>query len=198
MPFQPVANCTRCELRWQGGTNLCENTFTYVWSGSPPNVTELTSLATEIAGTIGLRMRNLFHTSMVLREVYCRNIHAQVADQATYTFPANTTGNRTGFADALNVAAGLVKRTGRTGRSQRGRNSFSGFSEGDIDSNTITSFLMQVLADLAISILANRVGARFIPGVASPTTGQGTVLRSVLSVDNHVDSQKTRLNTHGT
>lgn len=198
MPFTPVANCSRCEIRWSAGTNQCENTLAYLWSGTAPTAAELTSLATEVGGTVAARMRNMMHNGIVFREVYCRNIHTQNAEQGTYTFPPNTTGNRNGSAVALNEAAGLVKRTGLTGRANRGRNSFSGFIEQDLDGNTIGATILQVLADVAISILAARVGGRFIPAVASASRGLGIRLQSALSLDSHVDSQKTRLNAHGT
>lgn len=195
--FGPVANTSECQVRYTHGTNRCENGFAYKWTGAAPSATELLNLATEVGQTIGFRMQRFMHVGVQMREVYCRNVDTEIANQATFVFPTNATGARNGSPVASNEAAGLIKRTGLTGRKKRGRNSFSEFIEGDVDGNTMLPTLLQFLADLALSILAQRVAGRFTPSVASRALGTSQILTSVLSLDSHVDSQKTRLNNHG-
>ena len=197
MPFVPITNTSMVHVRWQAGTNLCENTFAYKWTGTPPTAAELLSLATEIAGSVAAQMRNAMHNGIVFREVYARNIHTSQAEQATYTFPNNTTGNKTGGALALSEAANIVKRTGLTGRAARGSNRISGFVEGDCDGNSIGSSLMSLLANICAQIILARVSGRFAPAVASRLRGSSTTITQALLVDSNVDSQKTRLNNHG-
>jgi len=136
--------------------------------------------------------------SCVYREVHARNMHVAGAAQGNYTFPSGVTGQRGGFPVADNEASGITKRTGFTGRSNRGRNSISGFSEADLDGNTIGNTLMTLLGDLAIHILTSYLAGRFLPAVASRANHIAVPLATTVVLDNNVDSQKTRLNTHGT
>jgi len=198
MPFVPIANCTMCELRWSADTNLCENTLAFRWTGTAPTGPELSSLAAAIAGDVGFYFRRLMSTSILFNEIVCKNMHAAGGAQGSYTFPANTRGQRIGSTVALSEASGIARRTGFTGRSNKGRNSVSGFAEGDVDGNTISSGLMSLLGDLAVHILVPYLAGRFLPGVASRTNHTIIPLLASAVLDNNIDSQKTRLNTHGT
>jgi hypothetical protein len=195
--FRPVANTSMVHIRWTNGTNRCENTFAYRWTGGPPTTGELLSLAQEVWATIGVKMQRQMHTGNVFREVYARNIHTEVAAQATYALPANTAGQRGGGALALNEACRVTTRTGFTGRSNHGAKGFSGFVEGDLDGNSIGTQLMTWLIDLCLSIVAQRLAGRFTPAVASRKNATSVVITSALPIDNNVDSQKTRLNNRG-
>ena len=195
--FHPVALCSECQIRYQHGTNNYENGFAYKWSGSAPSAAELLALATELGGSLAVRMAGLMHNGVKMREVYCRNINTEVANQATWTAPVGFNGSQSGNPVASNEAANLVKRTGLTGRSKHGANRFSEFTEGNVDGNTLGSFIITQLASIAISVLASRVGARFAPALASRKLGTAELLLNALTLDDNVDSQKTRLNNHG-
>lgn len=203
MPFHPVNQCTDCQIRMQSGNNLLENGFQFKWNNAtPPSSAELASLALELAGTVGLALRNCLSNGTTFREIHCRNLDIEAANQATYTFPNGTTGARGGNQVAANEACGIVKRTGLTGRGSHGRNSISTFIEGDIDGNTVGGTLVGLLTNLAVQILLNAVSNRFHPAIAhrprvSLSPGSATELVSTLVLDNNVDSQKTRLNSHG-
>jgi len=198
MAFVPIANCTMCKLRWSANTNLCENTLAFYWSGTPPTGSELNSLAAAIAGDVGFYFRQCMSNSILFNTIVCANQHAPGGAQGIYSFPANTRGFRIGSTVALSEASGITRRTGFTGRSNRGRNSVSGFSEGDVDGNSITGTLMSLLGDLAVHILVPYLAGRFLPGVASRTNHTIIPLLSAAVLDDNIDSQKTRLNTHGT
>lgn len=198
MPFTPVANCSMCKLRWSSQTNLCENTLAFFWSGVAPTGAELASLAAAIAGDVGFYFRRAMSDQILFNTVVCTNIHAPGGAQGQYNFPANTRGQRVGSQDALNVASGIVRRTAFVGRANRGRNSVSGFTEGDVDGNTLGTGLMQLLGDIAVHILVPYLSNRFLPAVASRVNHIAIPLLSAAVIDNNTDSQKTRLNTHGT
>jgi hypothetical protein len=197
MPFQPVANCTMCEIRYQVNTNLCEITQAFYWAGVPPDQSELDALAQAVGLGVAGKMRSLMATNVNFREVYCKNLNAPGSLQGLFIFPNGTNGQRAGSPVALNEASGIIKRTAFTGRSRRGRNSISGFVEGDVDGNTLSNGLMQLLLDLAIEMLVARVGGRFLPAVASKVLGNAAPLIAAAVIDSNIDSQKTRLNAHG-
>ena len=202
MPFHGAVNTTMCHVRSQNGTNLEENTFAFKWADPKPTQPELLNLATSLAGTVGQAIRNLTSSGWIFREIYCRNIDTEVANEATYVFPTGSTGARNGSQVAASEACGIVKRTGFTGRGMHGRNSISGFIENDVDGNSISSTLMALLAQLAVQILINYQTARFRPALAHiprllPGTGTSDFIQEAAVLDSNIDSQKTRLNSHG-
>lgn len=200
--FHPTLNTTMCHVRTQNGSNLNENTFAFKWTGTAPTVVELGQLAAALATTVGAALRVLTSNSWIFREIYCRNIDTQVANEAVYTYPPNTFGQRVGSQVAANEACGIVKRTGQTGYGQHGRNSISGFVESDVDGNSVGNALMVALAQLAVEILISYLTARFRPAVAHiprdvGTQGSSSYITEAVVLDSNVDSQKTRLNSHG-
>lgn len=198
MAFVPIANCTMCKIRWSANTNLCENTFAFYWSGTAPTGSELQSLATALVGDLAFYLRRVMSINYLFNQIVCTNQHAPGGAQGVATFPANTRGQRTGSPVALSEACGITKRTAFTGRSNRGRNSISGFVEPDLDGNSISGPLMGLLGDLAIRILVPQLAGRFLPAVASRINHTTIPLLSAAVLDDNIDSQKTRLNTHGT
>lgn len=197
MAFHPIPGGTMCELRYSHGPNLLENTFGYRWSGTAPTSAELLTLATEIAATIALKVTLLVSNGVGFREIHCYNTDVALSNQATYNFPTGTIGTRTGSVVASNEAAGLITRTGFRGRSSHGRKSFSEFIEGDVDGNSLSTYIMTQLASIALSVVADRVGGRFKPAVLSRLLGITPTILSALVLDTNIDSQKTRLNSHG-
>lgn len=197
--FIAVPFTSDCHVRYQHGTNLLENIFAYQWGGGVPTNAELLSLATEIAASIALRMEAFLHNGVIMREVYCRNLDVEFANNATFPFPAGTIGLQGGNPLASNEANGLIKRVGLTGRGMHGRNSFSEFVEGSVDGNTLGNTLMSLFLNLAAEILLARVAGRFKAAVAKRhvIVPRSIQIQSVIDLDNNVDSQKTRLNSHG-
>lgn len=198
MAFHPVPQCTECQVRWSHGSNQYECGFAYKWnSTTPPNVAELTTLATEVRDTIGVKMQQMTTDSNGFREVHCYNLDVAAGNQATVPFPVNARGTRGGDPAAANVAMNIVKRTGQRGRSGHGANRVSDFSEGDVSGNTLQSYLMTAAANLITSIIAARVGGRFIAGLKSLHLSTVIPILAGIVLDTDVDSQKTRLNRHG-
>jgi len=189
-----------CHLRTQNGTNLQENTFAYKW-GTRPTIADLLTLAAGVANNIGAALRLATWTGIRFTEVYCRNIDTEVAAEGTFQWPSNTFGQRGGNPLAANEACGIVKRTGNTGRGQHGRTSISNFVEGDVDGNTVSSTLIALLAQVAIEMLISFLSSNLKPAIAHipRITGTGTSdpIQTTIVLDSNVDSQKTRLNSHG-
>lgn len=197
MPFHPVPNCTECQVRWAHDTNLFETGFAYAWTGGPPSVAELTSLATEVRDTIGVKIQQMTTYSNHFLEVHCYNLDVALGNQATVAFPTNATGTRGGDPIPASNAMNIVKRTGQRGRSGHGANRISDFSEGDVTGNTLQAYLMTAGANLILSIIASRVSGRFFAGLKSLHLSQVLRILAGVILDTDVDSQKTRLNGHG-
>jgi len=200
--FHPTLNTSMCHIRMEAFNIQFETTLAYHWDGATPSAANLLSLATELATSAAPLLIGMLGNHVTFREIYCRNINTAVANEATYTFPPNTFGTRPGFPASMNAACGLVKRTGLTGYGQHGRNSISGFVEGDIDGNNVGNVLMTLLANLLLQFLAARVAGQFRAAVAHiPRTvgplGTSTILTQGVVLDNFIDSQKTRLTGHG-
>lgn len=200
--FHPCDNTSMAHIRMSAFGQLFETTIAYHWNAIPPSAADLLALATELSTTVAPLIQGVVTNAVQFNEIYCRNIHVQVAEEATFVFPPNTFGTRAGLPAALNTACGLIKRTGLTGYGQHGRNSISGFSENDIDGNNVGNVLMTLLANLLLQILARRLGGVLQSAVAhiprvTPPNGHSTPVIQGVILDNFVDSQKTRLTSHG-
>src|SRR5215216_5507279 len=172
MPFHPVTLTTEVNIRYTINAQDCENVIHYKWnSTTPPSVAELYSLAQEVYQTIALKLMAAMHNGCTMREVYARNIDFSSANQATYTQTPPYTGQKVGAKLPNQNAKSIEKKTGLTGRSHHGGLRLSGLDNTEVDRDTITATLFTLLANIIISLLANRVGGRFIPAVASKTLG---------------------------
>lgn len=197
MAFQPVANTVYCEIRYQHGTNLLENTAWYKYSGATPSNTELGNLCIAIGAGLAERIRLCMHSGVVMREVHCRDMSTPTAPQATAAFAPGTVGGRSGSPVASNEAANVVRRTGLTGRTQHGAVRISEFVEADVDGNSIGNSLMALLGNVALALLEDYVSGRFIAALGSKKLGVSGELTDATILDSNIDSQKTRLNSHG-
>lgn len=200
--FHPCDNTSMAHIRMEAFGQRFEITIAYHWNATPPSSGDLLTLGTELSTTVAPLMQGMMTNAVTFREIYCRNIHQEVAANATFIFPPNTFGTRPGLPASLNAACGIVKRTGLTGYGQHGRDSISGFSENDIDGNNVGSALMTLLAQLTLQIIASRLGGVLRSAVAhipriTPPNGTSTPVLQGIVLDNLIDSQKTRLTGHG-
>lgn len=198
MAFVPIPQTAYCEIRFTSGTNKAENTLWYIYPGSPPSAASLLNLAASIGNGVAEKIRQCMTLNTQMREVYCRDMSAQTANQATALFAPGTSGVRGGGAVAGNEAGSIVRRTGLTGRSQHGAIRVGEFAESDVDGNTLGNFLMGLLNNVAIEMLVSYVSGNYRPALGSKHTGTARLLQAAGTLDSNVDSQKTRLNGHGT
>jgi len=200
--FHPIDQCTMVYVRYGTGNVRMENTFGYKWSTtSVPDSATLLSLCTEIGSTLAERIRNMITSNITMFEVHARNMDVALGNQATAAFTPGTVGSLLSVPTALNICGNLVTRTGRAGYSQHGAKRISGFDGVSVNGNSISGTQMGRFANLATNVLATRVAGRFIPGVphivAPPGRGTIDVITFCGMLDSDIDSQKTRLNNHG-
>lgn len=191
-----IPSCVDVHVRYQHGTNLLENVYQFVYNAIPTSG-ELLQLATEFGTAIYNAMRTELHTGVVFREVRADDIGGSNRATATYVYPLNSTGTKADPPVASNEAASMVLYTGRRGRQNRGRKSYSEFVEPSVDGNTLGNFIMSMLVGVAAQILLPRVGGLFTPVVASFVGQITNQIVQAAMLDNNIDSQKTRLNQHG-
>lgn len=190
--FHPVTFTSEVHVRYNINSKACENVIHYKWNNAtPPTDTELTNLATEVATTLVPKMQLMMDNNCTFREVYARNIDTETAPEATYVFPAGTVGTRAGSPAPSGVAFTPIKRTGLTGKSHHGAIRFSGFDRGDVLRDTIQPFIVNTVLSIFATMLAQRVGGRFIPALASRHLGDSRTLRS-MAFENVVVDQAMR------
>lgn len=95
-----------------------------------------------------------------------------------------------------NVSYVLSKRTGRTGRSKRGRFYLIDLPEDFFNGDIINPLVIGQVDSLAAQLLLPRQAGRFIPAVASPTLGTSQEIVSITH-DGVADSQRRRLTGRG-
>jgi hypothetical protein len=200
--FHPIAQTTMVYFRYSHGTNQLENVYGYRWNNTtPPSAAELLTLCTEIGATFGPKLQQMMHDQVTLLEVHARNMDVPLGNVATAAFTPGTVGAQHGQQSPSNAAGNLVTRTGQAGYSQHGSKRYSECAADNYNGNTISNAQMSRYASLALSILAVRVGGRFLPAVPHINrtgVGSSSIILSCLMLDSNVDSQKTRLNGHGT
>jgi hypothetical protein len=192
--FHPVARTSEAHLRYVIGPKQCENIYAYQWNNTtPPTGSELLNLGSEVWGTIGVKVAGMLSSDVAFYEVYCRNIDTETANEATYTLPAIVHGSQSGTRMASNVAFNPIKQTGLTGRSHHGANHYSGFVDTEINGDQFLTFVINQIISIALSVLATRVGGRFIPALASRKLAASTLLRAYAFNSSIVDSAKKRI-----
>jgi len=179
--FHPVPNTTKCEVRYTLDNQDVENVLWYWWpTANKPSATALAVMAQDIYGTIGNKIMQMMVTGSVMREVYCRNEDTEHADQATYAPSPPAGGTRTGTKLASQVGYSITKQSGRTGYGEHGGIRLSGFDSAEVTQNTVQSALFTLIANLIVSLAANRLGGTLQPVIAHVDAGTfSTILRWV-------------------
>jgi hypothetical protein len=200
--FHPIAQTTQVVFRYQHGSNRLENVFHYRWNNStPPSVAELTNLCTEVGATICEKIRQFMTNGVQLIEVHARNMDVALGNQATAAFTPGTVGALIGQGDATgSTVLNLVTRTGLAGYGQHGAKRLGETSKLQHNGNTASGGWVTNCASVALSVVAARVGGRFLPSIPHINrlgTGTSSIITSCLLLDDDIDSQKTRLNNHG-
>lgn len=200
--FHPIAQTTMVYLRYLQGSNHMENTFAYRWnSATVPSAAELLTLCQEVGSTIGAKLQAMTVNTVQLIEVHARNMNVALGLEATAPFTTGTQGQLNGTPYAANCTGNLVTRVGLAGYGMHGGKRFGCWTNFEANGNSIASLQMTRFANMALSVIATRVGGRFIPAVphlSGVSANTSTLITSVLMLDSDIDSQKTRLNNHGT
>lgn len=191
--FHPVAQTTEAHIRYTIFGKKCENVLAFRWdTTTPPSIALLVLLATELYSVLVRKYQLFTHPLVSFTEIYVRNVDTEVANEATYTIPVNTIGTASGSPLSNQDSYSLVKRTGQTGRSRHGGIRFSGLTSNEIQSNVVLNALFTALANLVLSLLADRVGGVFHPALASRKLGQSYLLAAYVGPDALVDTTDNR------
>jgi len=150
-------------------------------------------------------------SSVTLSEIYLTDLTSSTSIVQSVPAPTpHPAGSRSAAALPNNVALTISFRSGQRGRSFRGRNYISGFSEDAVVLNTVDSAVIadietayNALFDVASDnscfwVIASRFSGVDGDGVPIPrVAGLTTDITSVLVVDPIVDSQRRRLPGRG-
>jgi hypothetical protein len=204
MAFVPVPNTAL--VRVQGHLNGQEyvNT-TYREKALGWTSTDLFNLATEMMTWATTRFLTLVHSQFQLDLIQCVDLSVDGGAQATVAAPAGSVGTRGGLCLPNNVAYTVSFRTGRTGRSFRGRNYIGGINDDAVvGTNTVKptyrADVVSVFNDLIGSTLITQgtwVVVSRVHDKIPLSTGVTTVITTVITVDNVLDSQRRRLPGRG-
>lgn len=189
------------KLRYLTASNQkAENVFQFEYSVQP-SVPNLTTFASNLAANLGLTLRGPYNSAVRFTEILVKDIGPTDGSgaQVLYTFPDNTTGLAVGDALPASAACSVELRTARGGKSGSGSKSLSGFCENDQSADTWSNAILALITNLALKWLVSYIvgGVNYIPSVGSEKLHTSYNLTGFSILDPYVDSQKTRLPTHG-
>lgn len=203
MPAPLVPDSVLVEIRSSIDLQRVENTLWFQKTSGPPTPADIASLATSVRGWWFTSIIPLLPAAVTFREVYARDRGEVDGYEATNATGAGTPGSIAVAATPNNVSLSVSFRTGRTGRSRRGRNFWLAIPGDQVTANTIgEDYITEI-----ITAYQDMVGSGF-PGwtwiVASLRQGNNwraealiTPITSVVIVDSTVDSQRRRLPGRG-
>lgn len=209
MPFVPVNNAARFELRFTWDNQEVENTLWFTRGLGWPS-SSILSFADALGDWWNTNLRPRQSNLLTMREIYGRDYETNPGAEATSTDFAGISGSRTAPAMPNNVTVAVSFRTGQSGRSFRGRNYFLGLCEDQVQNNGIASTesgLILAAYELLIT-LATTNGATWVvvsqfSGVDSTgapiprAAGVATAITAVTMPNLVVDSQRRRLPGRG-
>lgn len=204
LPFQPVPLAAEVQIRFSVGGQQVENTFNFVstfgWGQD-----ELDALTHAVDGWVHDTLIPSLGTNMLYTETYARGLREPIEFESVNSFSAGA-GTGGACTKPNNVAFAISRRTGRTGRSARGRVFLVGIPDSYyLDDNHLTTLAASGFANgledldaacLAVGwteVVVSRVqaGVRLATALTYPVTQWE-------AVDTIVDSQRRRLPGRGT
>lgn len=208
-PFVPAPGTIQVDLRFRLDDQWISNTFyasRFVGNVTQADLLQLANITFNWYNTIH---RNQCTTSLVLNEIYLRNISAQNGIVWSYTTGLPLAGTLTGQTAPNNVTFTISFRTGFAGKSYRGRVYHPGIRLADIASaepNNLVPARAQGLVGSWETLRQNIASGmpQFRMAVVSRyankaprTSAEVTEITSVLAVDRVLDSQRRRLPKRG-
>jgi len=204
MPFIPVPNVLQAELRFDYGSQKCENVVYFEGSAGVTPVLA-SSLGGQLVSWWNTHFKTPSPTVMGLREVYITDLTSATSFTVSYVAGLPSFGLSAVDPLPFNCAHCVSFRTAARGRSGRGRNYVMGLSDSEAAASTIST----TRVNLDVAAYAALVGAgtfvaglqfvvvsRFLDGNPR-TVGLARPVTSVLSVDSVMDSMRRRLPGRG-
>lgn len=204
MPFVPVVNAARVEVRFTWNLQRVENTLWFLKS-APIGVGDIEILIADVRDHWIANMIPLQPNEVQLSEVFGRDYTNDESYEATVNPAAPTFGTYGNNALPNNVTISLKLGTGLAGRANRGRNYWIGLIESEVTQNTVSaSFITAITAAYATMIGFESVSAGWTWVVVSfqengvvRASGQSLSVTSVNVADPIIDSQRRRLPGRG-
>jgi len=199
MAFQPVPDVMEITVHQTLFTVPVVNVF-HVLGEAPFTETQLSTVAASVLSSWGLNIMPVMSEDLKLVSVDTRDLSVEGGGGAVEALGSPSSGGFGGPSTSGNVAFCLTLRTGRLGRSYRGRKYFAGLPEAHVAANLfdatraaalVTGF-SAVLATLAEGDWQAVVVSRKNGGVLRPA-GVATPVTAVIARDLKVDTQRRRL-----
>lgn len=204
MPIAPNPSVAQVELRYTQDSQKVENILYFQFPG-PMGDEDLDTLCLEVNGWWGATVRPLQPSDVTLREVYSKAMLNGPGPEGNSVDGLPDVGTLLGLPTPNNVTMSVSFRTGLTGRGSRGRNYIIGLVEGDVNKNQIDASTVDAWQSAYEKLLP---GGGFITVAtwvvysqysnnALRNVGVATPVKSVVVVDDTVDSQRRRLPGRG-
>jgi len=161
MPFVPVPNTAQFNIRYTVNGELAENTL-YFSRANGWGAGDLTVGAAYLRDWFVTNIRSQLGAQAIFKEVYGVDLSSQNGPTSTVSVTNDPGGPIVGDMMPGSVSLCVTFRTAKRGRSFRGRNYISGFTEGQVAGN---SFAVTAPNNIATAydllVAADMNGSRF-------------------------------------
>jgi len=203
MAFIPVPGVAQVNVNYRENNEPAQNTL-YFASNSTIDTTNIQSLADDILAYWLAEMLVWLPQTTQLFQVEAFSLDAQEGPYGQAVPDAPSFGGVFLDGDANNVTISVSHRSGLRGRSHRGRNYLAGVPKAYIDANFVdVDWLLSVIGGYANMMGPNAVSDGWRWNIVSRrhnnawrAEGIALPVRSVVIVDNVVDSMRNRLPGH--
>lgn len=202
MAFIAVPDCIEFAMRYTQHSQEVVNTLWFNKAGTDPiTMADLMAGCAALANWHEVNLAPLQDDGITLNEIAARDYTSQ--SSYIYVLTADSPGELAGTGQPGNVTAAITFRTGRAGRSFRGRNFIVGLTEGQTEANQLAAGVASDYIDAYTEMnslmndenLIHAVVSRYSGGVAR---GSGIFTAvTAYTMDNDLDSMRTRLTGRG-
>lgn len=201
MAFQPAPNVVQLVAKYTSWNEIVENVYHYS-SGGPVSTATLNNLIDAFINIENTNLKALRPTQTVLTEVSAADL--TTASSAFVDRAVNPTipGTNAGLGCPNNVTIAVAWRTGKRGRSFRGRTFHIGMTETMRTGNTITSGALAAFIAAYSNLLVLGAAPIFNLGVLSKQQNKVKLDPCIFTpatactIDVNLDSQRRRLPGH--
>ena len=201
MAFIPCPGIVEVEMQYTMELEFCENVYHVSVSGTIDQ-SALSALVTIFQNWENASASPLRSNQCALHTIRARDLTTQNAQELIHTVSPAISGTNTANPAPNNVTIATAMRTGKAGRSYRGRSFWIGVTDSMYSANNIVSALQTAIL-AAYGALQSSLNTASTPlvvlsrhtGGAPRGSGIGTAVTS-FSMDTVMDSQRRRLPEH--
>lgn len=168
MAYQPVPSVVGVEVRGTVLAQQTENLLYYRYDGALSDLM-LSTLVDNISSVVEETWLAVLPSGWTGREVYGRDLAAEIAMQYTNDDINGVTGLGAGGTSPSFVTKAIARRSGMTGRASRGRIFWQGLSTTWISGNIITTSVLDLMVVALQTADLAAVSAGFEPVIVSRT-----------------------------